>query len=165
MSGEPTATRSISDEHRAQLESFLPQMYAQAAAEFPSECCGYVLGEGANAVLAQCVNRQDKLHALDPQAHPRTSANGYNIGGKDLLTLARSFESDAPATVIYHSHPRVGAYFSDEDTAAAISAGYAVDYLVIDALEDRVAGAILFRREGDRYVEILRFGDPGGRRD
>lgn len=132
-------------------------IYAQARAEFPGECCGYLLGTAPHAELVACENRQDKLHALDPEAHPRTSANGYNIGGKQLLALVRSFESATPATIIYHSHPKVGAYFSEEDTRAAIAAGYAVDYLVVDVQEHEVVEAKLFRREGDRYVEIARF--------
>lgn len=152
MSGSDT-TPTISEAHLAAI-------YAQARAEFPNECCGYLLGSGERAELVQCKNRQDRLHALDPEAHPRTAANGYNIGGKELLTLVRSFESESPASIIYHSHPRVGAYFSDEDTRAALAAAYPVDYLVVDAQDDRVAGAVLFRQQGERYVEIAAFGEP-----
>ena len=94
------------------------------------------------------------LHALDPEAHPRTAENAYNIGGRELLDLVRSFESDTPVSIIYHSHPRVGAYFSEEDTNAAIAAGYPVDYLVIDAQEDEIVEAVLFRRDGDTFVKI-----------
>jgi proteasome lid subunit RPN8/RPN11 len=146
MSGEP----SIRREH-------LLAIYQQSRAEFPKECCGYILGAGGTAELVPCINRQDQLHALDPEAHPRTAENGYNIGGKQLLQLVRSFESDKPARVIYHSHPRVGAYFSEEDTRAAVAAGYPCDYLVVDVQEHGVIEAKLFRRDGDRYVEIERF--------
>ena len=146
------------------LREHLEIIYAQAREEFPKECCGYVHGRGAAARVVQCKNRQDQLHAFDPENNTRTAENGYNIGGRELLDLTSSFESEDPATIIYHSHPRVGAYFSEEDTAAALSAGLPVDYLVVDALEDTVKGAILFRRDGDAYVEVERFGDPGGRR-
>ena len=142
-------------------EDILEAIYRQARAEFPSECCGYLIGSGEDIKLVQCKNRQDQLHQLDPEAHPRTSANAYNIGGRELLDLVRSFESDEPVTIIYHSHPRVGAYFSDEDTRAAISAGYPVDYLVVDAQDTEIKGAILFRREGEEYVEVSRY--PGKR--
>lgn len=146
MSGDATVSR----EH-------LLAIYRQARAEFPKECCGYILGAGATAKLVACENRQDKLHALDPDAHPRTGENGYNIGGRQLLDLVRSFESDAPARIIYHSHPKVGAYFSEEDTRAALGAGYPVDYLVVDVQEHEIVEAKLFRQEGERYVEIARF--------
>jgi [CysO sulfur-carrier protein]-S-L-cysteine hydrolase len=147
MSGE---TPRISPEH-------LGAIYRQSRAEFPSECCGYILGDGDDAELVACENRQDRLHAIDPEANPRTSENGYNIGGKELLRLVRSFDGEQPATIIYHSHPRVGAYFSREDTDAALAAGYPVDYLVVDVQEDLIREAKLFRRKGDAYVEIARF--------
>ncbi|MBX7082775.1 MAG: Mov34/MPN/PAD-1 family protein [Nannocystaceae bacterium] len=151
MSGEP----SIAREH-------LLAIYQQSRAEFPKECCGYILGAGADAELVPCINRQDQLHALDPEAHPRTAENGYNIGGKQLLQLVRSFESDKPARIIYHSHPRVGAYFSEEDTRAAVAAGYPCDYLVVDVQEHGVIEAKLFRRDGERYVEVERFDGAAG---
>lgn len=139
------------------LPEHLQQIYAQARAEFPNECCGYVHGRGATARVVPCKNRQDQLHAIDPLQYPRTAQNGYSIGGKELLSLTRSFPGDDPATIIYHSHPRVGAYFSEEDTAAALASDLPVDYLVIDAQDDEIKEAILFRREGDGYVEIERF--------
>ena len=152
MSGEPVP--SISDEHLAAI-------YRQARAEFPRECCGYILGEGPQAELVPCENRQDKLHALDPELHPRTSETGYDIGGRELLRLLRSIDGPQPASIVYHSHPRVGAYFSEEDTRAAIAAGWPVDYLVIDVQEHGVVEAVLFRRdhEGERFEPIARF--PG----
>lgn len=145
--------------------AILDAIYAQARAEFPSECCGYLRGRGAATTLVKCTNFQDRLHAIDPETYPRTSANGYNFGGREQLGFANSFAGDDPPTIIYHSHPRVGAYFSREDEAAALSAGWSVDYLVIDAQEHEIREAVLFRRdpdagpEGPAYVEIARF--PG----
>ena len=138
MSGNASEpTPRISDEHLAAI-------YRQARAEFPRECCGYILGEGPEAQLVPCENRQDKLHALDPELHPRTSETGYDIGGRELLRLLRSIDGPQPASIVYHSHPRVGAYFSEEDTRAAIAAGWPVDYLVIDVQEHEVVEAVLF---------------------
>jgi len=127
----------------------LQELYRHAREEFPNECCGYLFGSGETLELRRCRNRQDQLHALDPEANPRTAANGYNIGGRELLDLVRSFDGDRPVTVIYHSHPRVGAYFSAEDANAAIAAGFPVDYLVIDAQEQTIVEARLFRRRAD----------------
>ncbi len=142
----------------------LEAIYRHARETFPSECCGYIFGPGQNgepARLVQCKNRQDQLHALDPEAHPRTSKNAYNIGGKELLTLVRPFESERPVAIIYHSHPEVGAYFSEEATRAAVAAGYPVDYLVVDCQAQGIPEAITFRRDGgaERYVEVARY--PG----
>ncbi|MCB9701684.1 MAG: Mov34/MPN/PAD-1 family protein [Myxococcales bacterium] len=144
-------------------EAALRDIFEHARAEFPNECCGYLIGSGSDLEVRRCKNRQDQLHALDPEAHPRTAANAYNIGGRELLDLVRSFEGERPATVIYHSHPRVGAYFSAEDERAALAAGYPVAYLVIDAQEGEIREALLFRRGADggeaAYGVVARF--PG----
>lgn len=143
----------------------LAQIYAQARAEFPSECCGYLHGRGPATRVVACKNFQDRLHALDPEANPRTSANGYNFGGRELMTFMRAFDGDDPPTVVFHSHPRVGAYFSAEDERAALGANLTVDYLVVDAQDDGVRGAVLFRRDpaaapgAPAFVEVARY--PG----
>jgi proteasome lid subunit RPN8/RPN11 len=151
-------TETIPPEHLAAI-------YAQARREFPSECCGYLRGRGPAMTLVPCTNFQDRLHAIDPEQYPRTSANGYNFGGREQLAFARSFDEDPPPSIIYHSHPRVGAYFSAEDEAAALSAGWAVDYLVVDVQDDGVREAVLFRRVPDpapgapAFAAVARF--PG----
>lgn len=146
----------------------LAGIYRHARAEFPNECCGFVLGQGESAELVVCENWQDRYHAVDPETYPRTAATAYTFGGKDLRRLAASLDSDTPATMVYHSHPRVGAYFSDEDARAASSAGWPVDYLVVDCQEHEVREARLFRRRGAEsdapveYVEIARYPGDGG---
>lgn len=137
----------------------LETIYRQARAEFPNECCGFILGVGDEAEPIACNNEQDRYHAVDPEAYPRTAETAYTFGFKDLRRFTESFESDKPATIIYHSHPRVGAYFSDEDTRAALSAGWDVDYLVVDVQADEIREALLFRKhpEQPRFVEIARF--------
>lgn len=158
MSGEPPepVPVPVPELPRALLEA----IYRQARAEFPNECCGFVIGSGASAQLVQALNYQDRYHAVDPEAYPRTAANAYTFGGKDLRRLADSLDSDAPATIVYHSHPRVGAYFSEEDSRAALSAGWPVDYLVVDCQDEEIREALLFRKHPTRdvYVEIARYG-------
>lgn len=157
MSGDPTV--GVQTESLDLPPELLAQIYRQARAEFPNECCGYLIGRGAAAELRRCVNAQDRLHTLDPETYPRTAANGYTIYGRELRDLVASFDGDRPATVIYHSHPRVGAYFSAEDALAARSSGYPVDYLVIDAQEDRIGGAKLFRERDGAFTCIATY--PG----
>jgi proteasome lid subunit RPN8/RPN11 len=137
----------------------LAAIYRHARATFPRECCGFVLGSGAEAEQVECENWQDRYHAIDPETFPRTAETAYTFGGKDLRRLAESLDSDRRATIVYHSHPRVGAYFSAEDSKAALSAGWPVDYLVVDCQEDRVRESILYRKHPDRdeYVEVARF--------
>ena len=71
------------------------QMYAQALAEFPFECCGMIIGPeaediGIEDVVRPCRNVQQELHQ---EAQER----GWVV------------------KVCYHSHPNTGAYFSQED--------------------------------------------------
>lgn len=142
--------------------SVLAAIYRHARVEFPNECCGFVLGSGEAAEFVACENMQDRYHAADPETYPRTAATAYTFGGKDLRRLAESLDSDKPATIVYHSHPRVGAYFSAEDARAASSAGWPVDYLVVDCQETEVREARLFRRREDEYIEIGRYPGDGG---
>jgi proteasome lid subunit RPN8/RPN11 len=136
----------------------LSRIYGHARATYPEECCGWLRGRGPTATLHACANRQNRLHELDPGRYPRTAREAYEIGGRELLDLVESFASPQPASIIYHSHPDVGAYFSAEDTRAALAAGYPVDYLVVDVRADAVVEAKLFRREGEGFVEVARFG-------
>jgi proteasome lid subunit RPN8/RPN11 len=147
---------------RSIAPAILEDIYRHARATFPDECCGYIVGVGEDARLVACENRQNELHEIDPKSHPRTAKDGYEIAGRELLDLVRSFDTDSPATIIYHSHPLVGAYFSAEDTRAALAAGYPVDYLVVDVQESEVVEAVLFRRDAaDQYVAVDRF--PGAK--
>ncbi len=88
----------------------------QAVAEYPSECCGIVTGNASGQRVNPCRNRQDELHAKDPEHHPRTSREAYDI---DRHEMERIF-SDAAAQgeqvlCFYHSHIDCGAYFSQMD--------------------------------------------------
>jgi proteasome lid subunit RPN8/RPN11 len=88
----------------------------QAAAEYPSECCGIITGTDTVQRVHPCRNRQDELHAKDPENPPRTSREAYDI---DRNEMERIFAGAAAAgeTVLafYHSHIDCGAYFSDMD--------------------------------------------------
>jgi proteasome lid subunit RPN8/RPN11 len=89
---------------------------AHALQEYPSECCGIVSGTARNQRVHRCRNRQDELHARDPEQHPRTSREAYDI---DRAEMERVF-SDAAAKgekvlAFYHSHIDCGAYFSAMD--------------------------------------------------
>jgi adenylyltransferase/sulfurtransferase len=136
----------------------LDAIYAHAREGYPDEVCGFILG-GDEA--RRCENRQNALHAEDPEHFPRDARTAYNLGAKDLFFLDKSLRSPRPVRIIYHSHVEVGAYFSDEDSRAAAPDGellYPVDYLVVDVSKDGVRGAKLFRFEGGQFVEIEAYG-------
>jgi proteasome lid subunit RPN8/RPN11 len=134
----------------------LREIYAHARQTYPEECCGFLIGPRDTAEIDEvrpCENQQNRYHALDPEHFPRTAREAYYLGGKDLRFLVESVASPRPVKIIYHSHPDVGAYFSAEDTRAALGREpddtaeplYPVDHIVIDAQIDHIAGAKMFR--------------------
>jgi adenylyltransferase/sulfurtransferase len=136
----------------------LDDIYAHAVAGYPEEVCGLIVAEEE---VRRCENRQNALHKEDPEHFPRDARTAYNLGPKDLFFLDKSLRSPRKVTVIYHSHVEVGAYFSDEDARAAAPDGellYPVDYVVIDVKKDGVKGAVRFRFEGGKFVEVARYG-------
>ena len=136
----------------------LDDIYAHARAGYPEEVCGLII---AGDEVRRCENRQNALHAEDPQSFPRNARTAYNLGPKDLFFLDKSLRSERKVNIIYHSHVDVGAYFSDEDARAATSEGellYPVDYLVVDVRADGVKGAKLFHFAGGQFVEVASFG-------
>jgi proteasome lid subunit RPN8/RPN11 len=68
-------------------------------------------------------NVQNELHRRDPAGNPRTAVTAYALGRRDLERVDAACAGD-PAigtlAAIYHSHTKVGAYFSGEDRARAM---------------------------------------------
>ena len=160
-------------------DAALPQLSAEVLADiynhardtYPEECCGFLLGpqESVNVdEVRRCVNEQNRYHDLDPERFPRTAREAYYLGGKDLRFLLESTGSERPVKIIYHSHPDVGAYFSAEDTRAALGREpdetaeplYPVDHIVIDAQSDHIAGAKLFHWDPAQrtFVQMAEYG-------
>ena len=140
-------------------------VYRQARAAFPAECCGWLAGNREHEAvfsIRACENQQG--NGDHPTAADRTAETAYVISGEDLLELARSLDGDAPARIIYHSHPNGRAYFSDTDQQVATSPwgdgpAYPVQQLVVGIDAERVTEAALFAWSGaaSRFVEIARF--------
>jgi proteasome lid subunit RPN8/RPN11 len=66
-------------------------------------------------------NIQGRLHAESPTEHPRDARTAYTPEPRELFAALR--DADAPGAtlkVFYHSHTKVGAYFSGEDRARAM---------------------------------------------
>lgn len=133
-------------------EGVLQAIYLHAASTYPEECCGFVFG---NAEVHRGENIQNQLRKLQPDRFMRTAANGYTFSVADTQLLNSSFCSDNAVRVIYHSHPDVGAYFSQEDTEKALFMGhpiFPVAYLVIDVRASQVMGAKLFEWKGEGFI-------------
>jgi len=115
-------------------DDVLAAVYAHAIAAFPDECCGYLVGAAPGAVDAAvaCRNAQaDGGHPLVPELSARGADTGFVIAGAELLRFARSFDTDRPARIVYHSHTNGRAYFSTVDRRMAAGPAYPVQHLVI----------------------------------
>jgi proteasome lid subunit RPN8/RPN11 len=102
---------------RAALQDIL----AHARATHPEECCGAVLSREGRDVVRRFTNVQGRLHREDPTTHPRDAETAYTPEPRELFAVLR--ETEAPGVSLkafYHSHTRVGAYFSGEDRARAM---------------------------------------------
>ena len=88
----------------------------QAVAEYPSECCGIVTGSASSQRVHPCRNRQDELHARDPEHHPRTSREAYDIDRNEMERIFTDAAAKGEQVLcFYHSHIDCGAYFSKMD--------------------------------------------------
>ena len=133
-------------------DSALQSLYRHACTTYPEECCGFVF---ANGSVHLGRNIQNELHQRNPEVYQRTAANGYTFSVADTVMMNQSFMSTNPVAVIYHSHPDVGAYFSNEDQDKALFMGkpvFPVRYLVIDCKQAVAVGAKLFEWDGKAFV-------------
>ncbi|WP_087695195.1 molybdopterin-synthase adenylyltransferase MoeB [Pseudomonas sp. PE-S1G-1] len=133
--------------------SALEQIYAHADRSYPEECCGFVFADGSVYLGS---NIQNELHRKNPEMYPRSAANGYTFSVADTLMMNKAFRGDNPVVVIYHSHPDVGAYFSDEDQDKALFMGepiYPVSYLVVDVRQGKTQGSKLFAWDGKHFAQ------------
>ena len=91
----------------------------QAIAEYPSECCGIVTASASSQRVHPCRNQQDELHAMDPEQHPRTSREAYDIARSEIERIFADAAANGEQVVcFYHSHIDCGAYFSQRDKEA-----------------------------------------------
>ena len=138
----------------------LDEMLAHARATHPEECCGAVVDHGGRDTVRRFTNIQNHLHADDPAAFPRGAETAYTPDPKELFAVLRDGEAPgASLKVFYHSHTRVGAYFSGEDRARAMfgeePAYPDVTYVVVS--DSRVAGearAFHWDDAGRDFVEV-----------
>jgi proteasome lid subunit RPN8/RPN11 len=96
--------------------STLEMLFDHAKREYPSECCGIVTGNASVQRVHPCRNRQDELHAKDPEQHPRTSREAYDIDRNEMERIFADAAAKGEEVVcFYHSHIDCGAYFSQMD--------------------------------------------------
>ena len=100
----------------------LDQIHAHAKVEFPDECCGIILSDGAREFVRECRNIQNERHAEDSDMYPRNARTAYLIDPNDLIRVHKEAETkNRQVKAFYHSHPNHDAYFSEKDKADAMA--------------------------------------------
>lgn len=167
MSGDPP--EAPPEAPVAISQQLMAQVFAEARAAFPDECCGWLIGPRGEARVTDirpCANAQATARSTsDSAAVPdRSAESAYTIAGPDLLALNHGLDSATPPRIIFHSHPNGKAYFSATDQRVARSPwgdgpAYPVQHLVVGIDESRVTEAALFAwsNAAAEYVEIARF--------
>ena len=164
-SGSGSGSSPADRTHPVVSAEALAEIYAHARREYPNECCGIIYGPRGTVAADRAValvNVQNRLHAEDPVRYARDARTAYNFATAGLFALQKSLRGDNPAKVIYHSHVDVGAYFSKEDSAAALcddEPWYPVEYVVIDVNSEgaRAAAQFAWDPEARRFVEVTRY--------
>ena len=97
------------------------EILTHARGTHPEECCGAVLSVGGRDVVRHFTNVQNRLHREDTTTYPRGAETAYTPEPKELYGVLTEGEAlGAALKVFYHSHTRVGSYFSAEDRARAM---------------------------------------------
>ncbi len=145
----------------------LRAVYREARNAYPNEACGWLTGLAARnraVAIRACVNA--KTLGIHSAVADRGAETAYEFTAQDAIDLDRSFDTDAPAVLIYHSHPNGRAYFSKTDRQFAKSMwgdgpAYPVQQLVVGIDATRVVEAALFAWswEANDFIEVSRF--PG----
>ena len=111
-------------------------------------------------MIRKCINVQDS--ESQPTISNRTAERAYVFSVDDVLELSRSFDSDMPALIIYHSHPNGQAYFSETDRQIATwgdAPAYPVQQLVIGIDHQQIVSSSQFawsEHEND-FIEINQY--------
>jgi proteasome lid subunit RPN8/RPN11 len=124
----------------------LDKVRQHALAEYPCECCGIIIGFPETTekdILFRCTNIQNKLHAMDPETHPRDARTAYNIDPTELMKILKEAEAKRMSIkAFYHSHPDHDAYFSEEDRKMAMFDGEptypGAAYLVVSVCDGKI---------------------------
>ena len=129
------------------------EMCAHALEAQPEECCGLIIGSGAERYqqLIRCRNEMTQRHQKDPIAYPRDGREAFYMNEHDYMRAQEKAESAGlEVTAVYHSHVGSAVYLSEMDLQYAESPLFPfpnADHIVISVL-GKVRGLGLFRRDG-----------------
>ena len=135
-------------------QHILDQCFDEGVQCYPEEACGLITGlKGEllqNLEFLPMKNVMTLYHERDPEHFPRTNLDGYFIEPLKFVKVEKQLAAHGRCIkLIFHSHPDVGAYFSEKDKSDALWNGEArypdVDYLVCGITKGKPDGAIIAR--------------------
>jgi len=128
---------------------------------YPREGCGVLLRSGASGAwrLRIMRNAYDDLHALDPEAWPRSSHTAYAFAPREWLDVLREADSRGERVAcVFHSHVDTTAYLSAEDKRWAAPGGQPLipeaGWLVVSVYGGQAREAILSWWHESGFTEI-----------
>lgn len=128
----------------------LPEIFRAVEPSWPHEGCGFVFGFNDELRVLPTANRAQELHERFPDEYPRGGEDWFEPDMKPWLRASR--EGGQPM-VIFHSHPEVGAYFSQPDRDMArqkdeegtlVERNPGVRHIVISVRQGKADGALMF---------------------
>jgi proteasome lid subunit RPN8/RPN11 len=129
---------------------------AQAEREFPFECCGFIIGNGADEAHP-IRNIQNEKHAADPARFPRNARTAFLMDPSEQLAVLQEIDTrKLKLKAIYHSHPDHEAYFSATDRSQACSFDPGepdypeTAYIVMSVQGGKFANAAVFVWDGEQ---------------
>jgi proteasome lid subunit RPN8/RPN11 len=139
-------------------QSIIQEIASHAERDFPVEACGVVLGRSNASELTRVVpmrNMQDRYHARDPEAFPRTGRDAFRLDELERMRVLEQGEAEGLVErILYHSHCDAGAYFSPEDRAMAVQQGIEMMpgaiHLVVSVRAGRRADMAAFKYDAHR---------------
>lgn len=144
-------TTSVELAQALAAQSCLPVMYRSVEPAWPHEGCGFVFEfPDAELRVLPTANRAQELHERFPEDYPRTGEDWFE---PDMKPWLRASREGASPRIIYHSHPEVGAYFSqpDRDMArlpsedgTAVERNPGVRHIVVSVRQGKADGALMF---------------------
>lgn len=162
MSSEALAKRLV-EQHR------LPEIYRSVEPAWPHEGCGFVFAFDDELRVLHAKNRAQELHEKFPEEYPRTAVDWFEPDMKPWLQASRA---GGTPTIIFHSHPDVGAYFSDSDREMArqptedgelVERNPGVRHIVVSVRKGRADGALMFAWNADTkdFDQVAAFDKNG----
>lgn len=134
-------------------------LLAHGERDYPEEACGFLVGDPDGTIVGviPVTNAAARMKAERPEEFSRGTADGYVMDPREQLAAERRIENEGRTIAgVYHSHPDVGAYFSEEDRRRALPFDVPLYplWIVADVRAGKGLGAKLFVWD-DRAQDFL----------